>query len=89
MVFEEGAYAVLGPVQPGTAHLIFQKVPESASGKNRAHVDLHVRDFDAAAVRVVELGGTRGETIHDVGLEWTQMADPEGNVFCMMQLNPA
>lgn len=86
MVFTEGAYVVLGPVQPGTAHMIFQKVPESASGKNRAHVDLHVRDFDAACARVVELGGKMLETVQDVGLEWTQMNDPEGNVFCMMQL---
>ena len=88
VVFQDGPYVVLGPVEPGTAHMIFQKVPESASGKNRAHVDLHVRDFDAAAKRVVELGGTVGDHVKDVGIEWTQMHDPEGNIFCMMPLTP-
>ena len=32
IVVEAGADVVIGPVEPGTAHLIFQKVPESAVG---------------------------------------------------------
>lgn len=87
IVFEQGAYVVIGPVEPGTAHLIFQKVPEPAHGKVRAHLDLHVPDVEAATEYALANGGTRGDDVADVGLQWRTMRDPEGHVFCLQGLD--
>lgn len=86
IVFQEGAFVVVGPVEAGTAHLIFQKVPEPAVGKVRAHLDLHVRDVEAATDYTLLHGGSKGDDVADVGLEWRTMRDPEGHVFCLSAL---
>jgi predicted enzyme related to lactoylglutathione lyase len=62
-------------------------VPEPKTVKNRVHIDLattsaaHHADLVA---RVQDLGATYA----DVGqgdVSWTVMADPEGNVFCVLE----
>ena len=65
--------------------LWLQRVEEPRVGKNRVHLDLAVRDLDAACVRVVDLGGGTGETQEWGGFVWRTCTDPEGNVFDIMQ----
>lgn len=70
----------LGEKGPAMA---FQKVPEPRQGKNRIHLDIGAEDPKAFAAHVIELGGSKIED-HDVhGFQWSVMADPEGNVFCV------
>jgi predicted enzyme related to lactoylglutathione lyase len=60
-----------------------QQVPEERVGKNRAHIDWHTDDRAAEVERLVRLGASvRGEESVP-GLQWTVMADPEGNEFCV------
>ena len=63
--------------------ILFQKVPEPKTAKNRAHIDFDAEDMDAEVERLVALGGTvRGR--HNLGdFRWTIVADPEGNEFCV------
>ena len=65
--------------------MLFQKVPEPKSGKNRMHLDIHVSDLEAEASRLEALGATRrqAETVSEHGSSWVLMADPEGNEFCI------
>ena len=60
-----------------------QRVPELKQGKNRVHLDLAVRDLDAATRRIEELGGRwvdgRDRTLDP--FPWRTMADPDGNEF--------
>ncbi len=65
--------------------LWLQRVPEERSGKNRVHLDFVVDDLDAASQRVVELGGSVGERSDWQGFVWNTCADPEGNLFDLMQ----
>lgn len=62
-----------------------QRVPERREGKNRLHLDFVVEDLPAAERRVEALGGT----IHSMGtwreFTWRTCADPEGNLFDVMQ----
>ncbi|MET1000794.1 MAG: VOC family protein [Acidimicrobiia bacterium] len=65
--------------------LVFQKVPEPKSVKNRVHLDLIVGDIEAEAERFVELGATRvsAEPLGEYGCQWIVMHDPEGNELCL------
>jgi predicted enzyme related to lactoylglutathione lyase len=60
-------------------------MPEPKVGKNRVHVDFTTEDREAEVARLVELGATVSYDQVGVvpGLDWTTLADPEGNVFCV------
>jgi predicted enzyme related to lactoylglutathione lyase len=66
--------------------LLFIRVPEGKSVKNRVHVD--VGPFDRTRDEEVErLTGLGGRVLADhrtpEGRGWIVMADPEGNEFCV------
>lgn len=66
---------------------IFQAVPEvRRQGKNRLHIDIEVGDdIDDEAARLESLGAARRSgRIEEHGTSWIVMADPEGNVFCLV-----
>jgi hypothetical protein len=58
----------------GCDAVVFQPVPEPKTAKNRMHWDLYgdVDDFVS-----------RGAKVLQVLPNWTVMADPEGNEFCV------
>jgi uncharacterized protein YndB with AHSA1/START domain len=62
--------------------LLFMRVPESKSVKNRVHLDINTVDREAEAERLVGLGATRLRTVSE-RKGWIVMADPEGNEFCL------
>lgn len=62
---------------------MFVKVHEPKTAKNRIHLDLMTPDPAAEAARLVELGATHVGDMEEYGYEWTVMADPEGNEFCI------
>jgi Glyoxalase-like domain len=66
--------------------ILFQKVPEAKSVKNRLHLDVNTVDGDQATEleRLLALGAARV----DVGQgkpSWHVLADPEGNEFCLLR----
>jgi predicted enzyme related to lactoylglutathione lyase len=73
---------------PTTDDLVvtFQRVPERKTVKNRLHLDIEVEDVDEAQAEVEALGGWRlpMEDFSEYGFRWRQMADPEGNEFCLI-----
>ena len=88
-----GQYVSLQPAPclPGSMMLVFQRVPETKTGKNRVHVDMFVEDLAAETARVEELGGrwTEPGTVNDGGWLSRVMVDPEGNEFCICVKPPA
>ena len=62
-----------------------QQVPEERDGKNRVHLDFVAADMAAAVDKVASLGGTAGDRHEWHDFVWTTCADPEGNVFDIMQ----
>jgi hypothetical protein len=67
--------------------LLFARVPEPKTLKNRLHLDFRPDDRDAAVARLLALGATRA----DVGqgdASWVVLADPEGNEFCILRALP-
>jgi predicted enzyme related to lactoylglutathione lyase len=63
--------------------LVFQKVPEVKTVKNRMHLDVIVDDIEAEAERWIGLGASREQRIEEFGLAWIVMRDPEGNEVCL------
>ncbi|MER6470401.1 VOC family protein [Streptomyces collinus] len=78
------------PVDPDSGsglgrRLLFQRVPEAKTVKNRLHLDLHPgagRRADEVA-RLGSLGARVLREVREPGSEWVLMADPEGNEFCV------
>ena len=75
---------LVGP--DGQPNLLFIRVPEGKTVKNRVHLDLMPTDQtrDQEVARLLELGAT---TVADHrradGSGWVVLADPEGNEFCV------
>ncbi len=79
-------YVAIVPAEreAGRPPILFQKVPERKSVKNRVHLDLRGDSMAAEVARLVGLGATViAERSLGEGLRWTVMADPEGNEFCV------
>ncbi|MEU7030936.1 VOC family protein [Streptomyces sp. SBR177] len=70
---------------PG-AGLLFIRVPEKKTVKNRVHLDLQPQDRtrDEEVERVLALGATLvDDQRRPDGTGWVVLADPEGNEFCV------
>ncbi|MEU6387312.1 VOC family protein [Streptomyces bauhiniae] len=65
--------------------LLFQRVAEAKSGKNRMHLDLHAGAERRAeeVARLIALGATVLREVSEPAGAWTVLADPEGNEFCV------
>ncbi|MFI1353883.1 VOC family protein [Streptomyces sp. NPDC020898] len=71
----------------GGPRLLFIRVPEGKTVKNRVHLDLtaaHGRTRDEEVERVASLGArVVADHRRADGSGWVLMADPEGNEFCV------
>jgi hypothetical protein len=76
------------------ASIMLQLVPERKTAiKNRAHLDFLVEDVAAAVAQVMDLGGSMVREpgfffepgSSDPVLEWSVLADPFGNEFCLIR----
>jgi hypothetical protein len=65
------------------ADLLFIKVPDPKTSKNRLHLDLRPEDQSAEVARLEALGATRIDIGQGDNQPWIVMADPEGNEFCV------
>jgi hypothetical protein len=73
--------------------ILFQRVPEGKTAKNRVHLDINVGEdlggeeriarVKEEADRIEALGATRQREATERGEFWIVMQDPEGNEFCL------
>ncbi|MDQ0794641.1 hypothetical protein QFZ58_003129 [Streptomyces sp. B1I3] len=65
--------------------LLFQRVPEPKTVKNRLHLDVHAApgQRDAEVERLVSLGAGVLRSVEEPGGSWQVLLDPEGNEFCV------
>jgi predicted enzyme related to lactoylglutathione lyase len=75
-----------GSLQDGVApDLLFLRVPEGKTVKNRWHPDLRPTDQAAEVARLEGLGATRVDVGQGDDVSWVVMADPDGNEFCVLR----
>jgi hypothetical protein len=65
--------------------LLFQRVPEAKTVKNRVHLDVHAEEGrrEEEVARLEALGASAVRRVKEQGGEWVLMTDPEGNEFCV------
>jgi hypothetical protein len=88
----DSMYAVVDP-DGGRPRLLFQRVPEAKSAKNRMHLDVNAgagvaADQRRAVVRrrvdeLIALGATEVREADENGEYWIVLRDIEGNEFCV------
>jgi len=65
--------------------LLFLRVPESKTLKNRLHLDLRPVDQQAEVARLEALGAVRVSVGQTSEATWVVLADPDGNEFCVLK----
>jgi hypothetical protein len=83
LVWRDGA-AINSP-DPGRPRMLFQRVPEPKTVKNRMHLDLRfgAERQEAEVARLVGMGAKELWRASQGPHSWVTMADPEGNEFCV------
>ena len=80
------SYRSIVPADDGPGpKLILQGVDEPKAAKNRVHLDVWCDDLDAEVRRFEALGATRLDEVHEHGMRWIVLADPDGNEFCAVR----
>ncbi len=85
--------AIVDPQGKG-ARFWFQKVPEPKTAKNRVHLDLRVGDRNMppeemrakARAKIDQMVAAGAKILYEMsefGSNWSTLADPEGNEFCI------
>jgi hypothetical protein len=75
-----------GSAEDGVApDLLFLRVPERKTVKNRLHIDLRPDDQSAEVDRLVGLGARRVDVGQSADVTWVVLADPDGNEFCVLR----
>ena len=71
----------------GEQELLFLRVPEPKTVKNRMHLCLRpLTSRDEEVARLLTLGATvADDRRREDGTGWVVMADPEGNEFCVLR----
>jgi predicted enzyme related to lactoylglutathione lyase len=78
---EEFASIADGPAGRLGPMLMFHKVPEGKTVKNRVHIDLQAADVVAEADRLISLGAQQIRSLAENNNRWVSLCDPEGNEF--------
>jgi hypothetical protein len=75
-----------GLVGPDDRFLLFLRVPEPKTVKNRMHLCLRPTDRsrDEEVDRILGLGATLVNDLRNGDRGWAVLADPEGNEFCVL-----
>jgi hypothetical protein len=65
--------------------LVFLRVPEGKTVKNRLHLDLRPDDQAAEVARLEGLGATRADVGQPDDVSWVVLRDPDGNELCVLR----
>ena len=83
---DEGDDDEAGLRGPAGRWLLFLRVPEAKTVKNRMHLCLRPvdRSRDEEVDRLLGIGATLVDDLRDGDRGWAVLADPEGNEFCVL-----
>ncbi len=65
--------------------ILFLRVPESKTVKNRLHLDLRPQDQAAEVARLEVLGARRRDVGQGDDVSWVVLEDPDGNELCVLR----
>ena len=80
----EDDWVILRDPTGPNVNVSLNRVREPRAGKNRLHLDLYTPQPEAEVERLLSLGATRHPRVEEPGEDFTVLADPEGNLFCVV-----
>lgn len=90
---EGGPSVYLPPSGPGGFAMFFQQMTSPRPDRQMFHLDLTVPwgSRQSEVDRIIGLGATfQWDVLNEVPhVQWTTLADPEGNLFCVAEHPPA
>ena len=85
-----GGWVVLQDPMGAGPNLSLDQVPERRRGKrSRLHLDLYTDDQQSEVERLVALGALRFPWRYIPGDDFVVLADPDDNLFCVVQKDEA
>ena len=86
---DQGWVVLRDPAGTGP-NLSLERVPEKRSGKrSRLHLDLYTGDQRGEVERLVALGARRYPWRYRPSSDFIVLEDPDGNLFCVVQVHRA
>lgn len=80
------SWVVLRDPQGRGPNVSLDRVPERRTGKRgRLHLDLYTNNSEAEVERLLTIGATRYPWRYRPGQDFVVLADPDGNLFCVVQ----
>ncbi len=79
-----GGWVVLQDPEGRHPNLSLNYAPERHRERNRLHLDLYTPDREAEVQRLLALGATRHPQTYDPADDFRVLADPDGNLFCVV-----
>ena len=63
------------------------QVSERLSGRNWLHFDLYTKNQQGEIERLLRIGATRHPQTYDPEEDFVVLEDPDGNLFCVVDIN--
>ena len=84
----KGGWVVLRDPEGRGPNVSLDRVPEKRSGKrSRFHFDLYTSDREGEVARLIKIGATRYPWRYPPGADYVVLEDPDGNLFCVVQVS--
>jgi hypothetical protein len=83
----EDDWVVLRDPHGRNVNVSLQQVPERRAGKNRLHLDLYTHHQEDEVKRLLEIGAALHPRTREPDEDFIVLADPEGNLFCVIDIN--
>jgi catechol 2,3-dioxygenase-like lactoylglutathione lyase family enzyme len=84
----EDGWVVLCDPTGGNVNVSLNRVRAPRAARGRLHLDLYTGDPAAEVERLLALGATHHPRVTEADEEFIVLADPEGNLFCVVDKRP-
>jgi predicted enzyme related to lactoylglutathione lyase len=78
-------WAILVPRDGAGPQLAITIVTSDAHNHQRHHLDLYAEDASSEIARLISLGARRANWQYPPEADYTVLADPDGNTFCVVE----
>jgi catechol 2,3-dioxygenase-like lactoylglutathione lyase family enzyme len=83
----ESGWVVLRDPEGRGPNVSLNQTPEKRSGKRaRLHLDLYTNSRNVEVERLIKIGATRYPWRYRPGDDFVVLEDPDGNLFCVVQI---
>ena len=82
---EQGWVILQDPERRGP-NISLNQVSRKTPGRNNLHLDLYSGDREGEVQRLLKIGAKRHRQTYEPGEDFRVLEDPDGNLFCVVQL---